>query len=147
MHTQTIPAALLTPRIACVIPATAEVLRFGGFESLSKQLWIVQKSLETRIVYAGAGAIYFHMTFPVLKGSCHSSSGFQADTVSPRGETMAMHIEIQRENVFMGMKVMKETGVRTDTNCSFPSLIIFLGCAVCVCMGHDMKVSWETPLW
>lgn len=38
MHTQTIPAALLTPQIACVIPATAEVLRFGGFESLSKQL-------------------------------------------------------------------------------------------------------------
>lgn len=33
----------------------------------------------------------------------------------------------------MGMNVMKETGAHADTNCSFPSLVIFLGCAVCMC--------------
>lgn len=46
----------------------------------------------------------------------------------------------------MGISVLNETRACTDANNSFPSLVIFLGC-VCVFMGHDMKVSWETPLW
>lgn len=32
----------------------------------------------------------------------------------------------------MGINVMKETGAPADTNCSFPSLVIFPACAVCM---------------
>lgn len=81
---------------------------------------------------AGAGAIFFHMTLTVLKDSWYSSSGFQADTVSSRGESIAMHTEIQWEYIFMGVNVLNETSVHSDANCRFSFLIIFLGC-VCLC--------------
>lgn len=112
---------------------------------LKQQLWIVQKPLVTTLLCAGAGAVFFHMTLPVLKGSWYSSSGFQADTVSSRGESMVMHTEIKREYMFLWEQMSQMKPVSILMQFSLPHYLS--GSCVCVGTGHDMRVSWETPLW
>lgn len=114
-----------------MILAAAEILRFSSLESLSKQLWIVQKSLEIRIVCADAGAIFFHMTLPVLKGSWYSSSEFQQTQCHLEEKVWPCTLRY-KGNIFIWEEVswMKPEPVLMQTAVFPPSLSFWV---VCVC--------------
>lgn len=98
---------------------------------LKQWLWIVQKPLVTRLVCAGAGAVSFLMTLPVLKApgapaldsrqtQCHLEEKAWPCTPRHKGNMY-----------FRGINVPNETRVRTKA--VFPSSLSF--CVVCV-RGH-----------